>query len=114
MFIFSSSAYVLFVLSRNSRDLTFLASLVTPAQEVLVKVAWGEKGIADQTFPRGLIAGGMSNGVVNLWNADAILRGQPPRAAQVTRAQTSGEITALKFHPKEANLLASSSKNDVR
>ncbi len=38
-------------------------------------LSWGNKGTEDEKlYPFGLIAGGMSDGSINLWNVDAIIK----------------------------------------
>ena len=36
------------------------------------KLAWGMKGVSEGSHPYGLLAGGMVDGTVNIWNAASI------------------------------------------
>eukprot|EP00474_Spongospora_subterranea_P008637 CRZ09095.1 hypothetical protein [Spongospora subterranea] len=74
-----------------------------------VRIGWGAKGSSDSSMPLGLIAGGMSDGSVLLWNANAILEGQnrPPVVAK----RHSSHVSGLAFHPSEQNLIASGSSD---
>ena len=92
------------------------------------RIAWGSKGIADQTHDLGMIAGGMSDGAILLWDAQKIMqcvnwnfcepviqlfnrlhRNEPQDHIALRKHQAS--ITGLEFHPTEQNLLASGSIN---
>ncbi|KAJ5089751.1 Steroid receptor RNA activator-protein/coat protein complex II Sec31 [Penicillium argentinense] len=64
-------------------------------------LAWTE---LDDT-KRGVIAGGLENGSLDLWNADKLLAGaSDPLMSRTTKH--SGAIKALQFNPKHSNLLA--------
>ncbi|KAK5798414.1 hypothetical protein VI817_004704 [Penicillium citrinum] len=59
---------------------------------------------------RGVIAGGLENGSLDLWNADKLLAGASD--ALISRTQKhSGAIKALQFNPKHSNLLATGGAN---
>jgi hypothetical protein len=51
-------------------DMPFVGSLVT--KDCFHKLAWGAKGMDDGSLPLGLLAGGMSDGSINLWNPHAL------------------------------------------
>ncbi|KAJ5226023.1 hypothetical protein N7468_007248 [Penicillium chermesinum] len=55
---------------------------------------------------RGVIAGGLENGSLNLWNADKLIAGASDSLMSRT-SNHSGAIKALQFNPKHSNLLAS-------
>ena len=59
----------------------FVGSLVT--KDSFHKLAWGAKGMDDGTLPLGLLAGGMSDGAINLWNPQALFMCVFPRAFRV-------------------------------
>ncbi|KAJ5899329.1 hypothetical protein N7495_004073 [Penicillium taxi] len=54
---------------------------------------------------RGVIAGGLENGALDLWNADKLLAGSSDALISRT-TKHSGAIKALQFNPKHSNLLA--------
>ncbi|KAJ5173369.1 Protein transport protein sec31 [Penicillium capsulatum] len=54
---------------------------------------------------RGVIAGGLENGSLDLWNADKLIAGSSDSFMSRT-SKHSGAIKALQFNPKHSNLLA--------
>ncbi|KAJ5549953.1 Steroid receptor RNA activator-protein/coat protein complex II Sec31 [Penicillium sp. DV-2018c] len=56
---------------------------------------------------RGVIAGGLENGSLELWDADKLLAGDSDALISRT-TKHSGAIKALQFNPKHPNLLATS------
>ncbi|KKK21895.1 hypothetical protein ARAM_006501 [Aspergillus rambellii] len=54
---------------------------------------------------RGVIAGGLENGSLDLWDADKLLSGSSDAVLSRT-SKHSGAIKALQFNPKHSNLLA--------
>ncbi|KAF7718250.1 Protein transport protein [Penicillium ucsense] len=54
---------------------------------------------------RGIIAGGLENGALDLWNADSLLAGSSESLISRT-TKHCGAIKALQFNPKHSNLLA--------
>ncbi|KAA8644191.1 putative protein transport protein (SEC31) [Aspergillus tanneri] len=64
-------------------------------------LAWTESD--DST--RGVIAGALENGSLDLWDADKLLRGSSDAVVSRT-SKHSGAIKALQFNPKHSNLLA--------
>jgi protein transport protein SEC31 len=106
-----------------------LGALTT--KDYFYSVAWGMKGI-NAEFSHGLIAGGMSDGAVNIWNAGAIINKAPasspptpstasapssstPSPALLSRStqQHSGAVKSLQFHPTQPNLLASGGNDGI-
>ncbi|KAJ5387558.1 Protein transport protein (SEC31) [Penicillium cosmopolitanum] len=69
-------------------------------------IAWTE---FDDT-KRGVIAGGLENGSLDLWNADKLLAGSSDALISRT-TKHSGAIKALQFNPKHSNLLATGGAN---
>lgn len=84
---------------------TLLGSITS--KDCFHSIAWGNKGIDDGTFSAGLIAGGMSDGSVNIWNAASILQ-HDQNSALISRSEHhKGQVLGLQFHPQQPNLLAS-------
>ena len=62
-------------------------------------------------FPYGLIAGGMMDGFINVWDPAKFISDQPPLIASVEQHQ--GSISGLHFNPhKESSHLLASGGND--
>jgi len=70
-------------------------------------------GIVAEQFSMGLIAGGMDDGTVHVWDASAIVAGESSNSICYESSRQSGAVTALAFnpHPSSANLLASGNRN---
>ncbi|KAI9820649.1 MAG: protein transport protein S31 [Pycnora praestabilis] len=65
-------------------------------------IAWGK---ATSDHPRGVIAGALENGSLDLWDADKLLKGQDDAFLSRT-SKHSGAIKALQFNPFKPELLA--------
>lgn len=37
------------------------------------RICWGQTGIQNGIYPKGLLAGGLNNGTVNIWDASKII-----------------------------------------
>eukprot|EP00904_Undaria_pinnatifida_P012810 jgi/Undpi1/865/HiC_scaffold_10.g04329.m1 len=71
-------------------------------------LAWSEMATKQEEYPYGLIAGGMSDGTVNVWDPAKLVASHPQ--PQVTSVQRhAGPVTGLHFNPHKASshLLAS-------
>ena len=65
-------------------------------------IAWGR---TSNDKPRGIIAGALENGSLDLWSADALLeKSSNPLISQTTKH--SGAVKALQFNPFKSELLA--------
>lgn len=65
-------------------------------------LAWGPP---DETHPRGIIAGGLENGSLHLWDAEKLISGAPD--AQIAHTtKHSGAIKSLQFNPLKSQILA--------
>ena len=85
---------------RNGSDLTPAASIETDSR--FNDVAW-TKG--NDTEARGVIAGALENGALDLWDAGTLLADSS--TALLSRTQKhSGSIKALQFNPVRSGLLA--------
>ena len=61
-------------------------------------------------FPLGLIAGGMENGVVNIWDPAKVITSDGVSSSQIGQVQRhQGPVKGLEFnpHPDNSHLLAS-------
>eukprot|EP01127_Copromyxa_protea_P009478 TRINITY_DN2246_c0_g2_i1.p1 TRINITY_DN2246_c0_g2~~TRINITY_DN2246_c0_g2_i1.p1 ORF type:complete len:610 (-),score=126.11 TRINITY_DN2246_c0_g2_i1:30-1742(-) len=78
-------------------------------EEKLYKIAWSS-GALGEDKSLGLIAGGLENGVINLWNPSAILSGSG-EALWATKSKHAGAVRGLDFNPFQPSLLASGGSN---
>ena len=93
-------------LAGPTNDMKLLGSI--ESKDCFHSVAWGAKGIEEGQMSHGLVAGGMSDGSINIWNVDAILQRQAPEQALLSRSEVhKGQVLGLQFHPTQPNLLAS-------
>jgi protein transport protein SEC31 len=88
----------------NTKQAYFIGS-VAVSQCNFSKIAWGTKGISDQSLQYGILAGGMSTGSLNLWDAAKIPE-QPESALLARVDKHSGPIQGIEFNPQQPNLLA--------
>ncbi|KIK00412.1 hypothetical protein K443DRAFT_679209 [Laccaria amethystina LaAM-08-1] len=69
------------------------------------RLAWGH---VDSSRPRGVIAAGLENGELALWDPSKILAGADPAESLILRNTThTGPVRGLDFNPIQTNLLAS-------
>ncbi|KAF9914725.1 protein transport protein S31 [Lobosporangium transversale] len=71
------------------------------------RLAWANPTV---DRPYGIIAGGMENGELNLWDANAILNGSDDVLFS-KQTNHSGPVRGLHFNPFQQNLLSSASSN---
>lgn len=82
-----------------------VATTTTSAK--LNRLAWG---YVHPTYPKGLLAGGLENGQLAVWNADKIISGASD--SQILKNTThTGPVRGLDFNANQANLLASGAVN---
>ncbi|GAA5974365.1 hypothetical protein JCM11641_005236 [Rhodosporidiobolus odoratus] len=86
-----------------------LAQLHAPAR--FNSLAWGHYGVNDGSRPYGVIAGGLDNGEVALWDLKAAM--DRTRDPSITRYESlhNGPVRGLDFSPVQGNLLASGATN---
>ena len=70
------------------------------------RLSWGTKGIADGQFPLGLVAGGMVDGTVVVWNPAKVMSGDSAGAVVLQDRQHAGPVRGCQFNPYSAHLLA--------
>eukprot|EP01114_Cavostelium_apophysatum_P005541 TRINITY_DN1672_c0_g2_i1.p1 TRINITY_DN1672_c0_g2~~TRINITY_DN1672_c0_g2_i1.p1 ORF type:complete len:1099 (+),score=314.97 TRINITY_DN1672_c0_g2_i1:121-3417(+) len=102
---FDTSAYLEIV----SLDLMGGKSQVlgkTSVNDRFSKLVWGLAGTQNQSLPKGVIAGGLANGTVVLWDAAKLASGEDSLIASCER-HTLGPVQGLDFNPYQHNLLAS-------
>jgi len=91
-------------LSESGHDMPCLASL--PVDQRFHKVVWGGSGMAEGTTPSGIIVGGADRGMLTMYDAAKLIKGEDD-AVVFTKDKHTGPVTALDFNPFQANLLAS-------
>ncbi|KAE9308391.1 Protein transport protein SEC31 B [Phytophthora fragariae] len=99
-------------LSDPSRGMVTLGSVKTASR--FTSLAWRDVPRHHDTCPYGIIAGGMADGSVSLWNPALMLDREPgtdaPASCEIGRiTRHKGAVNALQFNPHEdsAHLLAS-------
>ncbi|ORX62050.1 hypothetical protein DM01DRAFT_1331515 [Hesseltinella vesiculosa] len=94
-------------LTSSSRDLSPVGKISSPAR--FNTLAWG---CHSPEKPLGVIAGGLENGELALWDPSAILDHRGDDASLILRNSThSGTIRGLDFNAFQSNLLASAGSN---
>jgi len=91
-------------LSESGHDMPCLASL--PVDQRFHKVVWGASGMAEGTTPAGLIVGGADRGMISMYDANKLIKGEE-NALVFSKDKHTGPVSALDFNPFQANLLAS-------
>ncbi|ESQ43725.1 hypothetical protein EUTSA_v10005758mg [Eutrema salsugineum] len=106
---FSSSANLeIFKLDFQSddRDLTLVGE--SPSSERFNRLAWGRNGSGSEEFSLGLIAGGLVDGNIDLWNPLSLIGSQSSENALVGHLSVhKGPVRGLEFNAITPNLLAS-------
>ncbi|KAI5852668.1 hypothetical protein DFP73DRAFT_533578 [Morchella snyderi] len=86
--------------AQGGGELSPVASINTDSK--FYDIAWGR---VSTERPRGIIAGALENGSLDLWSADALLsHSDDPLVSRTTKH--SGAIKALQFNPFKSELLA--------
>ena len=91
-------------LSESGHDMPCLASL--PVDQRYHKLVWGGCGMVDGTMPSGLIVGGADRGIISMYDAARLIKGED-NALLFTKDKHTGPVAALDFNPFQSNLLAS-------
>ncbi|KAI4339079.1 hypothetical protein MLD38_024060 [Melastoma candidum] len=106
---FSSSASLeIFKLDFQSddRDLPLVAE--SPSSERFNRLSWGRNGSGSEEFSLGLIAGGLVDGTIDLWNPLKLIRSEGgPRDVVGHLSRHKGPVRGLEFNVIAPNLLAS-------
>jgi len=93
-------------LSKPGTEMDVLASVRPDGGHRFSSIAWGSLGV-EAAYPYGVLAGGLQDGTVALWNPHAILqsRGQDKGLIHSTRIHQS-PVNCMEFNPFKANLMA--------
>jgi len=90
-------------LSETGHDMPVIASL--PVEQRFHKVIWGQNGMEAGQTVSGLIVGGSDRGVINVYDADKLIKGED--CVVMSENKHTGPVAALDFNPYQHNLLAS-------
>ncbi|XP_058078793.1 protein transport protein SEC31 homolog B-like isoform X2 [Magnolia sinica] len=106
---FSSSANLeIFKLDFQSDDRDLPVVAECPSSDRFNRLSWGKTGSATEEFSLGLIAGGLVDGSINIWNPLTLIHSDDVDGALVRRLQKhSGPVRGLEFNINSPNLLAS-------
>jgi len=91
-------------LSESGHDMPCLASV--PVDQRYHKLVWGACGMGDRTMPSGLLVGGADRGIISMYDAAKLIKGED-NALVFTKDKHTGPVGALDFNPFQSNLLAS-------
>ncbi|CAL0304359.1 unnamed protein product [Lupinus luteus] len=110
---FSSSANLeIFSLDFHSQDheLPLLAEF--PTSERFNRLSWGRNASATDGFALGLIAGGLVDGNIDIWNPLTLIRSEEKESALVGHlVRHKGPVRGLEFNAIAPNLLASGAED---
>ncbi|KAF6136674.1 hypothetical protein GIB67_016130 [Kingdonia uniflora] len=108
---FSSSANLeIFKIDFQSDDHELPVVGQCPSTERFHRISWGKSGSDTEQYSLGLIAGGLVDGSVNIWNPLNLLSSEESEGALVGRLQQhTGPVRGLEFSIHTPNRLASGS-----
>jgi len=96
--------FVTYDISSSSQEMEVLASLNIEGGNKFGALSWGKT--EDQGPQYGLLAAGLTEGIVNLWNPHSILQSQGRETRPLYSNKVhEGTVTCLEFHPQKSNLL---------
>ncbi|XP_008803356.2 protein transport protein SEC31 homolog B-like [Phoenix dactylifera] len=79
-----------------------------PSAERFNRLSWGRPGSASEDNSLGLVAGGLGDGSINVWNPLKLMCSENPDGAFVARLEKhTGPVRGLEFNTHSPNLLAS-------
>lgn len=106
---FSTSAYLeIFKLDFNSDDQDIPMIAQSPSSERFNRLSWGKNGSNSEEFSMGLVAGGLIDGSIGLWNPLPMISSETSGNAVVGQlTQHKGPVRGLEFNAFQPNLLAS-------
>ncbi|XP_057522031.1 protein transport protein SEC31 homolog B-like isoform X3 [Amaranthus tricolor] len=90
----------------DDQDIPLIAQCTS--SERFNRLSWGKHRSDSEDFSMGLIAGGLIDGTIGLWNPLPLIRSETNGNAFVKQlAQHKGPVRGLEFNPLAPNLLAS-------
>ncbi|KAK2988285.1 hypothetical protein RJ640_017502, partial [Escallonia rubra] len=106
---FSSSANLdIFQLDFQSDDRAMPLAGSVASSEPFNRISWGKSPLGSEEFSLGLIAGGLVDGSIGIWNPLALIGSEPSESSLVQQLSSHrGPVRGLEFSPMQPNLLAS-------
>ncbi|XP_043691562.1 protein transport protein SEC31 homolog B-like isoform X2 [Telopea speciosissima] len=106
---FSSSANLeIFKLDFQSEDRELPVVGECPSSERFHRLSWGKTGSGTEELSLGLIAGGLADGSINIWNPKTLISSEEIEGALIGHlTQHTGPVRGLEFGSISTNLLAS-------
>jgi len=99
---------VSFDLGKPGTEMDVIASIRTEGGRRFSSLSWGSMGVDTGACPYGLLAGGLQDGVISLWNPYAIVGSRGADSGLLHSSQIhNGTVNCVEFHPLKPNLLAS-------
>lgn len=103
----STLDFVSFDLGRPGTEMDVLASIRTEGGRRFSSISWGSLGADTGVYPYGVLAGGLQEGVISLWNPYAIVSSKGADSGLVHSSQVhKGTVHCVEFHPAKPNLMA--------
>ncbi|XP_021739326.1 LOW QUALITY PROTEIN: protein transport protein SEC31 homolog B-like [Chenopodium quinoa] len=104
----TSSNLEIFKLDFNSDDHDIPMVAQSPSSERFNRLSWGKNGSNSEEYSMGLIAGGLIDGTIGLWNPLPLISSEASGNAVVGQlTQHTGPVRGLEFSALQPNLLAS-------
>ncbi|KAJ4836661.1 Protein transport protein Sec31B [Turnera subulata] len=106
---FSSSASIeIFKLDFQSDDRDLPVVGESPSSERFNRLAWGRNGSGSDSYSLGLLAGGLVDGSIDIWNPLTLIRSDTSENSLVAHLSNhKGPVRGLEFNSITPNLLAS-------
>lgn len=103
----STLDFVSFDLGRPGTEMDILASIRVDEGRRFSSISWGSLGVDTGMYPYGILAGGLQEGVISLWNPYAVVhsRGADPGLVHSIQVH-KGTVNCVEFHPAKSNLMA--------
>eukprot|EP01018_Ginkgo_biloba_P001782 Gb_38895 [translate_table: standard] len=110
---FSSSANLeIFKLDFQSDDPELPVVGECPSSERFNRLSWGNTGAGSQEYSLGVIAGGLVDGSISIWNPATLMNSEDIEGALIARLQKhTGPVRGLEFNANSPNLLASGAED---
>ncbi|XP_022899190.1 protein transport protein SEC31 homolog B-like [Olea europaea var. sylvestris] len=112
---FSSSASLdIFELDFVSDDRQLILAGTVPSSERFNRISWGKGPANSEEFPLGLIAGGLVDGNIGLWNPNNLICSDTKKGSETSESALVGQLSkhrgpvrGLEFNVLSPNLLGS-------
>ncbi|XP_020214195.1 protein transport protein SEC31 homolog B isoform X1 [Cajanus cajan] len=110
---FSSSANLeIFKLDFQSDDPELPIVAECPSSDRFNRLSWGKNGSASEGFALGLVAGGLVDGNIDIWNPLTLIRSESNESSLVGHlVRHKGPVRGLEFNVIAPNLLASGAED---